>query len=72
VDLERGRVKPRTVFDAALTQRLRGGGRAGVDLRVALLNLGGERWAYNFSNPFSGTHFGPGRTLQVGVRVSFR
>ena len=72
VDVESGRVKPRTVFDAALTQRLRHGGRVEVDLRVALLNAAGERWAYNFSNPFSGTHFGPGRTLQMGVRASFR
>ena len=29
------------------------------------LNLAGERWAYNFGNPLSGTHFGPGRTFQV-------
>ena len=72
VDLESGRVRPRTVFDAALTQRLRRGDRMDVDVRVALLNLTGERWAFNFSNPFSGTHFGPGRTLQVGVRTSFR
>jgi hypothetical protein len=41
-------------------------------VRASLLNLTGARWAYNFGNPFSGTHFGPGRTLQVAVRVETR
>jgi hypothetical protein len=36
------------------------------------LNLAGARWAYNFGNPFSGTHFGPGRTVQIGVRAALR
>ncbi|MQA31324.1 MAG: TonB-dependent receptor [Luteitalea sp.] len=72
VDFSRGRVRPRQVFDASLVQRLFRGRRVDLDLRVAALNLTGERWAYNFGNPFSGTHFGAGRTLQVGVRAAFR
>jgi hypothetical protein len=40
-----------------------------LSARIALLNLTGERFAYNFGNPFSGTHFGPGRTLQVGLQL---
>lgn len=72
VDFDRGRVKPRTLFDVSASKRLLR--RAGVDLslRAAVLNLTGTRRAYNFGNPFSGTHFGPGRTAQVGVRVAFR
>lgn len=72
VDFERGRVKPRHVIDFSLVQRLLRGGRVDLNLRFALLNLTGERWAYNFGNPFSGTHFGPGRTVQIGLRAGFR
>jgi outer membrane receptor protein involved in Fe transport len=69
IDLVRGRVRPRQVFDVLGGTRLfrRGGGE--FHLRASLLNLAGERFAYNFGNPFSGTHFGPGRTFQVGLQV---
>lgn len=72
VDFDRGRVKPRQVFDISLVQRLLRGRRGDLNLRFALLNMTGERWAYNFGNPFSGTHFGPGRTVQIGFRAGFR
>ena len=72
VDFDRGRVKPRQIFDVSLVQRLRRGRRIDLELRVAAMNVTGDRWAYNFGNPFSGTHFGPGRTVQIGVRASVR
>ena len=72
VDIERGRVEPRAVFDATASHRLLRRGAVDLSLRVSVLNLTGRRWAYNFGNPFSGTHFGPGRTAQAGVRVVFR
>ena len=72
VDFERGRVKPRTVIDLSLTRRFLTSRRVDADVRFALLNLTGSRWAFNFGNPFSGTHFGPGRTIQLGVRVGVR
>lgn len=72
VDFERGRVKPRRVFDARLVKRLLRTRHADLDLRLVILNLTRRRWAYNFGNPFSGTHFGPGRTIQLGARVAFR
>ena len=72
VDFGRGRVKPRQVFDVAVVQRLLRARRVDLDLRVAVLNATGGRWAYNFGNPFSGTHFGPGRTVQAGIRASLR
>ncbi len=71
VDFARGRVKPRKTVDVALSQQLRRGGRTDFSIRMAVLNLTGRRWAYNFGNPFSGTHFGPGRTVQFGLRASF-
>jgi hypothetical protein len=72
VDFERGRVKPRQVFDLTLAQRLVRRDRLDLELRVAVLNLTAERWAYNFGNPFSGTHFGPGRTVQIRFRAALR
>jgi outer membrane receptor protein involved in Fe transport len=42
-----------------------------LSVRAAVLNLTDARYAFNFGNPFSGTHFGPGRTVQVGGRVVF-
>ena len=70
-DFDRGRVKSRQVFDVSLVQRLVRGQRVDLNLRVGVMNIAGERWAYNFGNPFSGTHFGPGRTVQFGLRATF-
>lgn len=72
VDFDRGRVKPRQVFDVSVVQRLRRGRRVDLHLRFALLNMTGERWACNFGDPFSGTHFGAGRIVHIGLRVAFR
>jgi hypothetical protein len=69
VDFERGRVRPRLLFDIlGGTSLFRSGGYA-ISVRAAVLNVTGKRFAYNFGNPFSGTHFGPGRTLQLGLEV---
>ena len=49
-------------------------GRAGTDRRASrasALNLFDARYAYNFGNPFSGTHFGAPRTFSVTARVIF-
>jgi outer membrane receptor for ferrienterochelin and colicin len=72
VDFERGRVKPRAVFDATVSKRVMKRGGVELSLRAGILNVTGRRWAYNFGNPFSGTHFGPGRTAQLGARLVFR
>jgi hypothetical protein len=72
VDFERRRVRPRQILDLSLAQRLLRRERLDLELRLAVLNLTGDRWAYNFGNPFSGTHFGPGRTLQIRFRAAMR
>ncbi|HET9467607.1 MAG TPA: TonB-dependent receptor, partial [Vicinamibacterales bacterium] len=64
-----GRVRPRQLFDVMAGARLRRTGGYELTLRASVLNLAGERYAYNFGNPFSGTHFGAGRTFQVGLQV---
>jgi outer membrane receptor protein involved in Fe transport len=72
VDFEKGRVKPRFLVSVAGHVPVWRGERASVQLRAAVLNLFDERYAYNFGNPFSGTHFGAPRTFSVGVRVETR
>jgi outer membrane receptor for ferrienterochelin and colicin len=69
VDFARGRVRGRRILDVTFVQRLVRSRHADFSLRIGGLNVTGERWAYNFGNPFSGTHFGPGRTLQAGIRA---
>jgi outer membrane receptor for ferrienterochelin and colicin len=69
VNFDTGRVRPRSVFDVMAGTRLfRAGGRE-LTVRGSILNVTGERFAFNFGNPFSGTHFGAGRTFQIGLQV---
>ena len=74
VDFERGRVRPRDTRPHSRGAWVASGvgPSLDLDLRLSLLNLTGARWAYNFGNPFSGTHFGPGRTVQAGLRLALR
>ena len=71
VDFDRGRVKPRTLFDISLGVGLFEGRRIAVDLQLDIRNLTDRAFAYNFSNPFSGTHFGHPRLVSARVRFSF-
>ena len=71
VDFARGRVRPRRTLDLSFAQRVRRTAGADLSFRLSLLNVTNARWAYNFGNPFSGTHFGPGRTVQIGLRAGF-
>ncbi len=72
VDFERGRVRPRTTLSLLATVQLWSGSRSAISLRGAVLNLFDARYAYNFGNPFSGTHFGAPRSASVTVRVETR
>jgi outer membrane receptor protein involved in Fe transport len=66
-----GRVRSRQIFDLLAGARLLRRDGHEVSLRGGILNITAERFAYNFGNPFSGTHFGPGRTFQIGMQVRF-
>ena len=70
-DFERGRVRPRTVFDVTLSQTLHRGRRTETSVRVSVLNLTNRAYALNFGNPFSGTHFGAPRTARAELRIGF-
>ncbi len=72
VDFDRGRVKPRTVVSLIAAVPLVQADRVRVHLRAAVLNVFGQRYAFNFGNPFSGTHFGAPRTASVSLQVTLR
>jgi outer membrane receptor for ferrienterochelin and colicins len=69
VDVARERVKPYVVLDVQAGCRLVRRRGIEVSIRGAVLNLTGTRYAFNFGNPFSGTHFGPPRTVRVDLRL---
>lgn len=72
VNFERGRVKPRTLFDASIGRDLLRRDDFTVRLQVNLRNLTNRRFAYNFGNPFSGTHFGHPRQWSLRLRMFFQ
>jgi outer membrane receptor for Fe3+-dicitrate len=72
VDFETGRVKPRGIVSVLATAPIVKRGSTTVTTSVQLLNLFDARYAFNFGNPFSGTHFGAPRTVAFTVRVAFR
>jgi outer membrane receptor protein involved in Fe transport len=72
VDFEHGRVRPRSVFDVTVSQRLHQGRRTETSVRVGFLNLTNRAYALNFGNPFSGTHFGAPRTFRAELRIGLR
>jgi outer membrane receptor protein involved in Fe transport len=71
VDFERGRVKPRTLLDVAVGVELFRDRRVRLDLGLDLRNVTNADFAYNFSNPFSGTHFGHPRLVSARVKLVF-
>jgi hypothetical protein len=72
VDFSRGRVRPRKIFNLSGGVDLLKDRRAALTLQFDTQNIGGERFAYNFGNPFSGTHFGYPRLFSGRIRVTFR
>lgn len=69
MDFERGRVAARTVASVQAEVPIWRSGRRSALLRAAALNLFDARYANNFGNPFSRTHFGAPRTLSLAVRL---
>jgi hypothetical protein len=72
VDFDAQRVQPYTVCDLRAGARLVRRSRLDLSLRGSVLNLAGVRYAFNFGNPFSGTHFGAPRGLRLDLSVAMR
>jgi hypothetical protein len=72
VDFNRLRVKPYTVFNLAAGVKVLNADHLSVALHFDLQNIFDKRFAYNFGNPFSGTHFGNPRLIGGGLKFTFR
>lgn len=69
VDFDRGRVKPRLVVDLSASLRVRRTAWGEIGLAASVLNAFNRAYAFNFGNPFSGTHFGAPRQIRADLRV---
>ncbi len=72
VNFDRQRVKGRTPLNLAFGADLRQDDDIAFSARLDIRNLTGEEFAFNFGNPFSGTHFGHPRLWRVELSFSFR
>jgi hypothetical protein len=72
VNFDRGRVKPRTIFNFSAGVNLFRKERVVCSAQIDILNIADKFFAYNFGNPFEGTHFGYGRRWSGGLRIEFR
>ena len=71
VNFERQRVLPRTLFDLSVGTDLFESDPVSLRLQFDIRNLTNERFAYNFGNPFSGTHFGYPRLWSTRLKITF-
>ncbi|MBY0494095.1 MAG: TonB-dependent receptor [Cyanobacteria bacterium] len=71
VDFKRGRVKPRTIASLQAQLPIWKHRRFWSGVQLSVHNIFDARYAYNFGNPFSGTHFGAPRTFSIGIRAHF-
>ena len=71
VDFETGRVKPRAVLDLLASWTPTRSGVVDATVTLWMNNVTDQTYAYNFGNPFSGTHFGAGRRIGVSLRLGF-
>lgn len=72
VDLATQRTKPFAVFDATARARIIRARTTEVELQASVFNITDALYAFNFGNPFSGTHFGPPRTAAIRLRATVR
>ncbi|HKQ74669.1 MAG TPA: TonB-dependent receptor [Blastocatellia bacterium] len=72
VNFERGRVKPRTIFNFSAGVDLFRSEKVVCSAQLDILNIADKFFACNFGNPFEGTHFGYGRRWGGGLRIEFR
>ena len=71
VDVESGRVRPRTLIDAQAAWTLHRRRRSVFLLSAWVTNLANQTYAFNFGNRFSGTHFGAPRRAGVNLTMRF-
>src|SRR5262249_29428009 len=71
IDFRRGRVKPRTIINLSAGLDLFKSEKVVCTAQLDVLNIADKFFAYNFGNPFEGTHFGYRRRWSGGLRIEF-
>ena len=72
VDIERGRMRPRMLFDVVIAKPIWNLQHTKTSARLSILNLTNASYALNFGNPFSGTHFGAPRTIIIELNMQLQ
>ncbi len=72
VNFDRRRVRTWTLFDFSTGIDLFNDERVSVSAQFDIQNFSDHRFAYNFGNPFEGTHFGHPRMFSGRVKFTFR
>ncbi len=72
VNFDRRRVRPWTLFDFSTGVDLWSDERVSVSAQFDIQNFSDHRFAYNFGNPFEGTHFGYPRLFSGRIKFTFR
>ncbi|MEP6742428.1 MAG: TonB-dependent receptor [bacterium] len=72
IDFQRGRVRPRTVFDFSIGADLLQKERVSMNVQFDVQNLTNQLFLYNFESVFSGTHVGYPRMFSGKLALRFK
>lgn len=72
IDFERGRVRPRTVFNLSIGADLLRKERTSLNVQLDVQNLANKLFLYNFESVFSGTHIGFPRIISGRIGLRFK
>ena len=71
IDIDRGRAKPRAIFDAVVGSELYRHGSTKLEAQAGVLNLFDKTYLLNFLSIFNGTHYGAPRTWTARLKLGF-
>jgi len=72
IDFQRGRIRPRTIFDISVGADLMQKERVSLNIQFDVQNLTNELFLYNFESVFSGTHVGYPRLFSGRLSLRFK
>jgi outer membrane receptor protein involved in Fe transport len=72
IDFQRGRVRPRTIFNFSVGADLMQNEKVAMNLQFDVQNLTNELFLYNFQSVFSGTHVGYPRLVSGRLTLRFK
>ena len=72
IDFERGRVRPRMIWNASIGADLFRKERTNVNVQIDFQNFTNRLFLYNFESVFSGTHVGSPRLISARLGIHFK